>query len=101
MNSSTEFYLLNLNAGEFCQKRLTDYGTKSLMARINIAVHPHVYPEAIIGDEIKQEVIEMIYVTEKNVNMNLRNLSCSNLIGIEECLSDPGLMRINRSNFLA
>lgn len=100
MHSSTEFFLLNLNASEFCQKRLADYGSRSLMARVNLAVHPYVYPNAIIGDEIKEEVLEIIYTTQKNVNMNLRNLSCSNLIGIEECNQDPGKLRVNRVNFL-
>jgi hypothetical protein len=64
MADDSEFYLVNYNAVDFCTKRLEDYGEKSVMARINLAVHPFVFPRAIIGEEIKEEVVEVVYVTE-------------------------------------
>jgi hypothetical protein len=100
MSDDTEYHLINYNATDFCTKRLEDYGNKSLLARINLAVHPYVYPRAMIGEEIKEEILETIYLTEQDKMENYRKTTNTNINGLEECLQDSGRLQINQNNFL-
>ena len=82
MSDDCEFYLINYDASQFCKKRLDDYGDKSLLARINLAVHPFVYPQALIGDEIKEEIVEMLYLTELDPSNNNRKNTNPHILGL-------------------
>lgn len=101
MSKDTDFYIINYDGSEFCKKRLNDYGDKSLMARINVVAHSYLYPMVGFNDELKDNVLEAIYMSCQQKVKNQRNITNSNLHGIEECLHDVGKLKVNVFNFLS
>lgn len=63
MSNDTEFFIVNYDSTNFCQKRLDDYGSKSLMARINLAAHAYLFPNANFGNELKDNVVMALYTS--------------------------------------
>lgn len=98
MNDDTEFFLLNYNAANFCKTRLDDYGDKSIMARINIALHPYLYSQSQPGDEMKDNIVAEIFTTTRKGGFS--EASNQNIVGIQECINDVGKININNNFFL-
>ena len=55
--------MINYTAAEPCRKHLAEYGDRSTLMRVNVAPHALLFPNAQLGQEIKENVVCVLYTS--------------------------------------